>query len=211
MLDIQLLKQYITLSDVVKQYVQLKRSGSSKTRWIGLCPFHKERTPSFVVNDEDGGFFKCFGCGKGGDLLKFIQQIEGVDFKAALGQCKLIAGIKDEYLSPEQKRIYEAQMRRRTAEAAALRKWKGEIVESLVCYTNAIWRMHREARRSGEEGDEFYSEAINKEMALDQLEAMPDRDLLEYYRTRTSWVGAMNPAWYLSGKRLAIAQQEKAR
>lgn len=211
MLDIQLLKQHITLSDVVKQYVQLKRSGSSKTRWVGLCPFHTERTPSFVVNDEDGGFFKCFGCGEGGDLLKFIQRIEGVDFKAALGQCKLIAGIKDEYLSPEQKRIHEAQMRRRTAEAVALRKWRSEIVESLVCYTNAIWRMYREARRSGEEGDEFYSEAINKEMALDQLEAMPDRDLLEYYRTRNSWAGAMNPAWYLSGKRLAIAQQEKAR
>lgn len=211
MLDIQLLKQHITLSDVVKQYVQLKRSGSSKTRWVGLCPFHTERTPSFVVNDEDGGFFKCFGCGEGGDLLKFIQRIEGVDFKAALGQCKLIAGIKDEYLSPEQKRIYEAQMRRRTAEAAALRKWKDEIVESLVCYTNSIWRMYREARRSGEEGDEFYGEAVNKEMALDQLEAMPDRDLLEYYRTRNSWAGAMNPAWYLSGKRLAIARQEKAR
>ena len=211
MLDPKYVKACITLSDVVGQYVKLKRSGSSKTKWVGLCPFHKERTPSFAVSDEDGGFFKCFGCGEGGDLLSFIQKIEGVDFKEALRQCKLIAGIKDEYLSPEQRRVYEAEARRKAAEAEAFRRWKRGLVDSLVCYTNAIWRMHRNAKRSGEEGDEFYSEAIGKESALDQLESMPDKDLLEYYRTRNSWAGAMNPVWYLSGTRLVIAENEKAR
>jgi len=209
MLDPQYLKQYITISEVVKQHVRLKRSGSSKTRWIGLCPFHSEKTPSFVVNDDDGGFFKCFGCGEGGDVLTFIQKIDGVDFKDAFKHCKLIAGIKDEYLSPEQRRIYEDQARRKAAEAASFRKWRKEITDNLICYTNAVWRKYRKERRSGEEGEPLYAEAIGKEMALEKLEAMPEKELMEYYKTRSSWIGAMNPGWYLSGRRLEISNQER--
>jgi len=62
--------------DVVGDYVQLKRSGSS---FKGLCPFHSEDTPSFNI-DPDKNLYHCFGCGAGGDVFKFVQEIEGVGF-----------------------------------------------------------------------------------------------------------------------------------
>ena len=65
---------------VVGRYVNLKASGQTLK---GLCPFHKEKTPSFHVN-QSRGFFHCFGCGKGGDVFSFLEQIEGVDFSEAL-------------------------------------------------------------------------------------------------------------------------------
>lgn len=207
MLDAQYIKESIVLSSVVSEYVQLKRSGSSKTRWIGLCPFHQEKTPSFCVND-DRGFYKCFGCGAAGDLLTFLQQVNGVDFKEAIRHCKQIAGIKDEYLTPEQRRIYEAQAKRRAAEVAAFRKWRRKVIDSLIYYTNAMWRRYRQSRRSGEEGEEFYNEATAKEKALNDLENMPEKELMEYYKTQRTWMGAMNPPWFLSGKRLTIAEEE---
>ena len=57
--------------DVVGDYVQLKRSGSS---FKGLCPFHSEDTPSFNI-DPDKNLYHCFGCGAGGDVFKFVQEI----------------------------------------------------------------------------------------------------------------------------------------
>lgn len=64
------------LVEVASDYVQLKQSGS---RFKGLCPFHSESTPSFSV-DPDQDLYYCFGCGNGGDVFKFIQEIEGVGF-----------------------------------------------------------------------------------------------------------------------------------
>ena len=63
--------------DVISQYVTLKRSGRS---YFGLCPFHKEKTPSFSVS-VDKQIFHCFGCGAGGNVIHFIQKIENIDFK----------------------------------------------------------------------------------------------------------------------------------
>ncbi|MEF8940888.1 MAG: DNA primase [Salinivenus sp.] len=62
--------------DVANDYVQLKRSGS---RFMGLCPFHSEDTPSFSVDPEKNLYY-CFGCQNGGDVFKFVQEIEGVGF-----------------------------------------------------------------------------------------------------------------------------------
>jgi DNA primase len=65
---------------VVGDVVSLKRSGAT---WKGLCPFHGEKTPSFHVNREKG-FFHCFGCGVGGDVIKFIELHEKVSFTEAV-------------------------------------------------------------------------------------------------------------------------------
>src|SRR5437667_10780230 len=65
---------------VVQEYVPLKRAG---TTYKGLCPFHSEKTPSFHVN-PDKGFFHCFGCGVGGDVFKFLELHERVDFPEAV-------------------------------------------------------------------------------------------------------------------------------
>jgi hypothetical protein len=66
--------------EVIAGYIQLRKAG---TEYVGLCPFHRERTPSFHVN-EDKGVYHCFGCGASGDVLSFVQQIEGIAFKQAL-------------------------------------------------------------------------------------------------------------------------------
>lgn len=66
--------------DVVSQYVTLKRSGKT---FSGLCPFHKEKSPSFHVS-PDKQYYHCFGCGKGGDVFNFISEIERKNFKESL-------------------------------------------------------------------------------------------------------------------------------
>ena len=66
--------------DVISQYVTLKRSGRN---FFGLCPFHKEKSPSFSVS-ADRQYFHCFGCHKGGDVFTFISEVERVSFKEAL-------------------------------------------------------------------------------------------------------------------------------
>lgn len=70
----------VDIVDLISQYVSLKRRGK---RWVGLCPFHQEKTPSFTVSPERSAF-KCFGCGLGGDVFTFVQQHENVTFVEAM-------------------------------------------------------------------------------------------------------------------------------
>src|ERR671915_781451 len=67
--------------EVVSGRTQLRRASGS--RYTGRCPFHEERTPSFSVNPVDKLFY-CFGCGKGGDLITFVRETEGLDFAGAV-------------------------------------------------------------------------------------------------------------------------------
>ena len=76
------LKAQVDIVQVVQDYVPLKRSGSS---YKGLCPFHSEKTPSFHVHG-DKGFFHCFGCNVGGDVLKFVELQEKLGFQDAVRQ-----------------------------------------------------------------------------------------------------------------------------
>ncbi len=80
------LKSSIDIVKVIGEYVRLRRAGAGP-RYVGLCPFHTEKTPSFSVH-QSHQFYKCFGCGAGGDALKFIMEIERISFQEAL---KLLA------------------------------------------------------------------------------------------------------------------------
>lgn len=73
---VQQIKEKLNIIDVVSEKVILKKNGNS---YWGLCPFHKEKTPSFCVNPRLG-IYKCFGCGEGGDALAFIMKTENRDF-----------------------------------------------------------------------------------------------------------------------------------
>ena len=66
----------IDIVDVISQYVSLEKKGKD---YLGLCPFHQEKTPSFTVN-EGKQFFKCFGCGKGGNVFKFLMYQDHLTF-----------------------------------------------------------------------------------------------------------------------------------
>ncbi|MCS7003762.1 MAG: DNA primase [Cytophagales bacterium] len=79
-LSIQRVQQAADILDVVQDYVFLKKKG---TNYWACCPFHSEKTPSFSVSPAKG-IFKCFGCGKGGDAITFIREIEGVNYVEAI-------------------------------------------------------------------------------------------------------------------------------
>ena len=100
-------KDACNIVQVVSEHVNLVRAGRNLK---GLCPFHQEKTPSFNVNPE-GQFFKCFGCGKGGDVFTFVMEVERCDFPQALALLAERARIPmPEYSgkrSPEETRLYE--------------------------------------------------------------------------------------------------------
>ena len=97
--------------DIVSQYVVLKRSGRN---FFGLCPFHKEKSPSFAVS-PDKQIFHCFGCGVGGNVFHFISKIENLNFKESVELLAGRAGIElptsdnaeDDKLARLKSRVYE--------------------------------------------------------------------------------------------------------
>ena len=74
------LKAQTDIVTVIGDVVPLRKAGAT---WKGLCPFHQEKTPSFNVN-RDKGFFKCFGCGAGGDVVTFVEMQQKITFPEAI-------------------------------------------------------------------------------------------------------------------------------
>src|SRR5712692_989795 len=75
------------------EHLALKRSGR---RFVGLCPFHPEKTPSFSINPENG-FYYCFGCAASGDAITFVREVEHLDFVGAVERLAARAGITIRY------------------------------------------------------------------------------------------------------------------
>src|SRR5215213_10143105 len=84
------LRSHVDIVQVVQERVQLRKTGAT---WKGLCPFHGEKTPSFHVNG-DKGFFHCFGCGVGGDVIKFVELYDKVTFPEAVRQLAARVGLQ---------------------------------------------------------------------------------------------------------------------
>jgi DNA primase len=84
------LKSRLDIVQVVQERVQLRKAGGAS--WKGLCPFHGEKTPSFNVHG-DKGFFHCFGCGVGGDVIKFVEMHDKISFPDAVRQLAARAGM----------------------------------------------------------------------------------------------------------------------
>ncbi|MDE3083870.1 MAG: DNA primase [Verrucomicrobiota bacterium] len=87
------LKNRVSLVDVVARVATPKKVGS---RWRALCPFHNEKTPSFYI-DPDKGFYKCFGCGKAGDVITFVRETEQLAFTEAIETLGQRFGVPIEY------------------------------------------------------------------------------------------------------------------
>ena len=90
--EIEQIKQRLDIVEVVQEYLPLKRSGSN---FKGLCPFHQEKSASFMVSQAKQ-IWHCFGCHKGGDLFSFVQEMEGLDFFEVLKLLGQKAGVKIE-------------------------------------------------------------------------------------------------------------------
>ncbi|HRT39987.1 MAG TPA: DNA primase [Candidatus Woesebacteria bacterium] len=87
--QVEEIKKKLDIVKVISHFVPLKKRGR---HFVTCCPFHQEKTPSFIVSPELQ-IFKCFGCGKGGDLFTFLQEFEKIDFREALETAAKMAGV----------------------------------------------------------------------------------------------------------------------
>ncbi|MDQ2983318.1 MAG: DNA primase, partial [Actinomycetota bacterium] len=144
--SVDAVKNTVTIVDVVGTRTQLRKSGA---RYVGLCPFHEERTPSFSVSPEKGTYY-CFGCQKGGDSITFVEETEQVDFVGAIEWLAQRFNVPLEYedASPEQD-----EARRRRERLYAL------LEQATSFYERFLWdsaggetaRAYLEGRGLGEE------------------------------------------------------------
>ncbi len=109
---IERVRQDCGIVAVIGESVKLVRKGRS---YVGLCPFHKEKTPSFNVNEERG-FYHCFGCKASGDVIRFTQETQGVGFAEAVRMLAERAGIAIVETASEPERRQQAEARRRQQE-----------------------------------------------------------------------------------------------
>src|ERR1700675_4996822 len=91
--DVARVRDSTDIVSLIGEQIALKRVGQ---RYVGLCPFHQEKTPSFSVNPSLG-LFKCFGCGQSGDAITYVRETEHVDFVEAIERLAQRAGITLRY------------------------------------------------------------------------------------------------------------------
>ena len=125
--DVTEVRDRARIDEIVGQYVALRRAGGGSLK--GLCPFHDERTPSFQVT-PGRGLFHCFGCGKGGDVIAFLQEIEGLSFVDAVERLAARSNVTLAYEDgdrPSGARRPAAGQRQRIVEAnRAAQRWFAE-------------------------------------------------------------------------------------
>jgi DNA primase len=122
---IEAVRHQVSIVAVVGDRVRLERKGQSH---VGLCPFHKEKTPSFSVNAERG-FFYCFGCQASGNVISFLQQVDGLSFPEAVRELAERAGIPVAEIGSTTDRKQEAEARRRRDELYAAGAVAAEFFE----------------------------------------------------------------------------------
>lgn len=127
---IQQIKDRVSIREVVEDYVRLQKDGANHK---GLCPFHKEKTPSFKVH-EGKGIFKCFGCGESGNAFGFLMKKEGMSFPEALERLAARAGVElpRREQSPEEQKREKNREKLYAANQAAAEFYHRTLLESDV-------------------------------------------------------------------------------
>lgn len=125
--SIEQLLNVVSIEDVVGDFVSLKRSGP---RYKGCCPFHDEKTPSFVVSPSIG-IYKCFGCQKGGNAIQFMMDIENLNFVEAAKSLAKRFGVELEETHVENQDAHQEAQRQRESIQAAVDFAQGFFVSQL--------------------------------------------------------------------------------
>ncbi len=148
------LKNRADLVRIIEPYTPLKKKGAN---WMGCCPFHQEKTPSFSVNPSKG-FYKCFGCGKGGTAYNFLMEIEGLSFPEAIKRVAEISGVP--LPEPVDDANYERNKQRK--------KEKKEIADQVIelnRYALEFWENHLQDDNAHSKAAREYLE--NREISPD--------------------------------------------
>lgn len=164
-------RESVDIGDVIGQYVNLKQSGKNLT---GLCPFHQERTPSFTVN-EKGQFYYCFGCHRGGNVIKFLMEYKHIDFIDAVKEVAALGNIDlpRQYTSqPEQRAV------KPTGPRADLLKMHNEAA--------ALYHHLLVSTAAGKPAMNYLQQRGTKREMIDQfnLGFAPDEEILKPYFTK---------------------------
>ncbi|MHB8505256.1 MAG: DNA primase, partial [Acidimicrobiales bacterium] len=111
---------------LVSEHLALRRVG---TRWVGLCPFHTERTPSLYVNAAEG-LYHCFGCQASGDVITFVREVEHLDFVEAVEKLAARAGVTLRYDDEATSRDHQRRARIYETVARAVEWYHGQLLEA---------------------------------------------------------------------------------
>jgi len=155
------LKSRADLVRIIEPYAPLKKKGAN---WMGCCPFHQEKTPSFSVNPSKG-FYKCFGCGKGGTAFNFLMEMEGLNFPEAVERVAEMSGV------PLPERIDDGQFQQSKKRREEKKQLSEQVVElnqiALEFWESELQGKSKKAKAAkGYLGERGISEEIQKQFHI---------------------------------------------
>ncbi|MEA2475042.1 MAG: primase [Thermoleophilaceae bacterium] len=163
--SIDRLKDAVDMVELVGARTDLKRVGS---KWSGLCPFHDERTPSFTV-DAEHKLYHCFGCGEGGDAIRFVESTEGLDFRESV---ELLADRYRVELRREQEDPKAEERRKR------LERLQSLVERATAFYERYLWESTEAARAREYLAGRGFDEAILRQFRVGYSPSAWDKLLL---------------------------------
>jgi DNA primase len=128
------IKERLTITEVVQSYLPLKQAGRSLK---APCPFHQEKSASFMVNPERG-IYHCFGCNEGGDIFSFVMKMEGLDFREALEKLARQAGVELKARRGEDAGVSKKRDRALEAHELAVRYFQASLVQNQKALDYAV-------------------------------------------------------------------------
>ncbi len=145
--SLERVKQSADIVEVISAHTDLRRQGA---RWVGLCPFHEERTPSFSVDAQEK-LYHCFGCGVGGDVIKFVEEKEGLGFAEAVELLADRYGVELEREREDPRAEAKRQQRRRLEEL---------LNRTATFYAGYLW----ESKEGGKARDYLAARGLGEEV-----------------------------------------------
>jgi DNA primase len=167
--SLERVKQTVDIVEVISARTDLRRQG---TRWVGLCPFHEERTPSFSVDAQEK-LYHCFGCGVGGDTIKFIEEKEGLGFAEAVELLADRYGVELEREREDPRAEAKRQQRRRL----------GDLLDRTAgFYAAYLWDSDEAAKARKYLGERGLGEEVLRAFAVGYAPSAWDKVLLRGQR-----------------------------
>jgi DNA primase len=163
--SLERVKQAADIVEVISAHTDLRRQGA---RWVGLCPFHEERTPSFSVEPQEK-LYHCFGCGVGGDVIKFVEEKEGLGFAEAVELLADRYGVELEREREDPRAEAKRQRRRRLEQL---------LERTSAYYANYLWESEEAEKARGYLAERGMGEEVLRAFGVGYAPSAWDKILL---------------------------------